>query len=350
MSSFSLRDGFVVAERYRIAEPLGHGAYGAVYAAERADDKARVAVKLMHERHADTTDALRFDREAALLQRLHDPHVVEILDFGHFDDMPFLVFELLEGRTLAEELEAIGPLGVERCARVARQILSALQAAHTLSIVHRDVKPANIFLCEGDTDRVKVLDFGTAKALGEDAGQALTATGQMLGTAQYMAPEQVRGEPVDETADIYSLGTVMAEMITGDKLVTGDNVIDVYMMHVANTPLDLPAVVADCLLGPIIKKALGKTSALRYESVSAMAVEVDRVLSAFAPVAPLPATAAAALPMASPARPQPPAPPADPSALLVSVDDATTHQGWVLPVLVTVLCLIAGAAAAMMLL
>jgi serine/threonine-protein kinase len=279
MSTFSLRDGLLIAGRYRIVKPLGRGAYGAVYEALRSGDSATVALKIMHAIHAETTDALRFERESELLKRLESPYVVRILDFGHHEEMPFLVFEHLAGRTVAEELAALGAFGAVRTARIARQILYALEAAHALSIVHRDIKPANIFLCEGREDHVKVLDFGIAKALGDDVGAALTATGQMLGTAQYMAPEQVRGETVDERVDLYSLGTVMGEMLTGERVVGGENEIEVYMQHVSDRPLELPPAVRASPLGGTIQRALGKRPDDRYPSAAAMGAELDRLLT-----------------------------------------------------------------------
>jgi len=275
MSTFSLRDGLLIAGRYRIVKPLGRGAYGAVYEAVRREDGAIVALKIMHAIHAETTDALRFEREAELLKRLQSEHVVAILDFGHHDEMPFLIFEHLAGRNLAEELANKGALGVQRTMNIARQILLALEQAHALSIVHRDIKPANIFLCDGTDDLVKVLDFGIAKALGDDVGAALTATGQMLGTAQYMAPEQVRGEKVDERVDLYSLGTVMAEMLTGERLVAGENEIEVYMAHVSDAPLELPNAIRASPLGPIIARALDKKPNARYPSAALMGAELD---------------------------------------------------------------------------
>jgi serine/threonine-protein kinase len=279
MTSLSLRDGLTIAGRYRVTKPLGRGAYGAVYEAMRRADGAIVALKIMHAVHAETTDALRFEREAALLKRLQSPHVVAIIDFGHHDEMPFLVFERLEGRNLAEELVAVGALSAARTGRIARQVLAALEEAHSLSIVHRDIKPANIFVGAGRGDLVKVLDFGIAKALRGDVGAALTATGQMLGTAQYMAPEQVRGEDVAETADIYSLGTVMAEMLTGAKLVAGANELEVYMRHISDKPLELPEAVIQSPLGAIIARACAKRPADRFSSAAAMAQELDRALA-----------------------------------------------------------------------
>jgi serine/threonine-protein kinase len=279
MTSFSLHDGMVVAGRYRLGKPLGHGAYGVVYEAEQMSDGSRVAVKVMHERHMDTTDAVRFERESGLVMRLKNPHVVQVVDFGHDGELPYIAFELLSGRTLATEIEERGALGIERCVHIARQVLVALEAAHASSIVHRDVKPANIFLCDGypQRDFAKVLDFGTAKAL-SDVGAALTSTGQMLGTVQYMAPEQVRGIDVDETADLYSLGAVMAEMITGQKLIRGMRELDVFLAHVSEEPVKLPRVVGEGPLGPVIARAMSKRPPERYRSARAMREALDAAM------------------------------------------------------------------------
>jgi hypothetical protein len=283
--------GEIFAGRYRILSLLGKGGFGAVYDAERTDGGGRVALKLLHARHTTRgVEYKRFQREAAVLQRLRHPNVVEILDFGHSDEgLPYIAFELLVGVALAEELRASAmPLG--RATDIARQVTRALVAAHAMGVVHRDVKPANIFLgaasgpAPGDGGGVKVLDFGIAKALEGDTTMAgtLTATGQMVGTPYYMSPEQVRGGEVDERADQYSLGAVISEMVSGERLVRGESEIEVYMVHIGDAPLALPAAVGDSPLGPIVARAVSKRPEHRFASAAALLEALEQVYAEMA--------------------------------------------------------------------
>jgi serine/threonine-protein kinase len=288
--------GDVVARRYRVARPLGRGGYGEVYEAERLDGGGSVALKLLHERHAHGgTTERRFEREAALAQRLQHPNIVRVLDFGRADDeLPFIVFELLIGRTLRDEIAISGRLDPRRALAVTRQMLGALAYAHHAGVVHRDVKPANVFLC-GPSDApealVKVLDFGIAKAvLGDTASTQLTATGQMLGTPQYMAPEQVRGEPVDARADVYAMGAVLAEMLSGQKLVPGETEIEVYMAHVSPQPFVLPPVAAESPFRWCIETAVRKRREDRYSNAQAMLAALEAIAGGRSPQPFLPAT------------------------------------------------------------
>jgi eukaryotic-like serine/threonine-protein kinase len=278
-----LREGDLCAGRYRVLRPLGRGGYGEVCEAERLDGGGRVAIKLLHERHAQGGAAeRRFEREAELAQHLRHPNIVRVLDFGRVEDeVPFIVFELLTGRTLRDELAIAGRLEARRALAVARQMLAALAYAHRAGVVHRDVKPANVFLCgptEAPEALVKVLDFGIAKAVVGDFGHtALTATGQMLGTPQYMAPEQVRGEAIDARADVYAMGAVLAEMISGRKLVPGDSEIDVYMAHVSSQPFVLPEAALESPLRPCIEAAVAKRREDRYPNGEAMLAALEAV-------------------------------------------------------------------------
>jgi serine/threonine-protein kinase len=274
----SLAPGSVVG-RYRLVRAIGEGGFGSVFEARRNDDGMRVAIKVLHANHAEREeDYRRFEREAALLVTLQHPNVVRTLDFGQTDgELPFIAFELLEGRTLRDELRVCGRFDEWRTAAIARQVLVALDAAHRLGIIHRDIKPANIFL-RGDDDTVKVLDFGLAKTMGQEQATSLTSTGQMIGTPHYMAPEQVRGENVGPSIDVYALGAVMSEMLSGRKLVAGDSDIEVYMEHVSDDPFVLPSVAQASSLAPVIACALSKKSRDRYRSAEQMILALDAVL------------------------------------------------------------------------
>src|SRR4030095_10685753 len=203
-----LSPGELGGDRTRIDGVVGQGGFGAVYRATQLDTGLAVALKVLIKNFTTAgTDFKRFQREAALVQKLKHPNVVELLDYGQTDKgQSFIAFELLHGRSLSVVLKEGGKLPRERAARITRDVLSALEAAHALGIIHRDIKPQNIFLCEG-TDLTKVLDFGIAKAVtGEEAGLTqLTEAGQMIGTPHYMAPEQVRGAGIYPATDLYSL-------------------------------------------------------------------------------------------------------------------------------------------------
>ncbi len=220
---------------YRILEKLGEGGMGEVYRAEDTTLKRDVAIKVLPERFTQDTERLaRFEREAQLLASLNHPNIAAIHSFEHSDGVHFLAMELVEGETLAERV-AKGPLPVEEALEVCRQIAEGLEAAHESGVIHRDLKPANVNITpEG---KVKILDFGLAKALeGEtaaaDISHSPTRTGEMtsagviLGTAAYMSPEQARGKPVDKRTDIWAFGCVLFEALTGRQEFGGETISD----------------------------------------------------------------------------------------------------------------------------
>ncbi len=276
--------GDIIAERYRIDGVVGTGGFGAVYQATQLDTDRRVALKVLHSRFCtNPTDARRFQREAALVQQVTDPHIVQLLDFGQTKSgSPFIAFELLRGRALSRVLKREGPLTVDRTANIARHVLRALQAAHEFGVIHRDIKPANIFLCEQDGayDVAKVLDFGVAKALTGEESQAtqLTKDGQMVGTPNYMAPEQVRALDVGPESDLYASGLVMAEMLMGKRLVAPTEAIRAYMAQISKEPHELPDVVRNSALGPVIAQAIAKPVQARFGSARAMLKALDQAV------------------------------------------------------------------------
>lgn len=208
------RAGDVVGGRYRLGELAGRGAMGSVHVATREGDGARVAVKLLRDSGADPIALERFRREARAAHMLEHPHIVRVLDFGVDGAQPFLVMELLEGETLGELLEREHRVPLARALEILGPVASALEAAHARGVVHRDVKPENVFLArrEGAT-APKLLDFGIAKLA---LGQKLTRSGTRLGTPAYMAPEQVRSSrTVDGACDQYALAVVLFELASG---------------------------------------------------------------------------------------------------------------------------------------
>jgi eukaryotic-like serine/threonine-protein kinase len=218
MSTAVFSPGHVVAGRYRIEQLLGQGGMGSVYRAMQLSVGRPVALKLLSDEHIGSVDLLeRFQREAVALARLEHPNTVRLFDFGTSEGgCPFLVMEFLRGTDLAQDLERNGPLRYDHALRVARQISCSLSEAHDAGIVHRDVKPANVFLCAGSSwPLVKVLDFGiVGDIVADPVAPRLTRTGTVLGSVAYMSPEQAQGLAVGPASDLYALGVVLFEMLT----------------------------------------------------------------------------------------------------------------------------------------
>ena len=220
-----------LAERYRIAEQIGIGGMGTVFAAEDERLGRRVAVKVLKEElSSDPRFVERFRREARAAASLSHPNVASVFDYGEEGGRHFIVMELIEGRDLARVMREEGPFEAERSLSYTEQIARALGHAHSAGLIHRDVKPHNIIVC--DDGRIKVTDFGIARATGEST---LTATGTIMGTAQYVSPEQSSGETPGPQSDVYSLGIVLFEMLTGAVPFTGDSPISVALRHVRET-------------------------------------------------------------------------------------------------------------------
>jgi serine/threonine protein kinase len=210
--------GTIVATHYRIELGIAAGGFGAIYRALDLRDERDVAIKLLHPNLTQSPAVVaRFRREGEALQQLHDPHTVTAIEVGEMDDGTlYIVMELLQGENLYETFKQLGPLPWRRVVTIARAVCSSLSEAHALGIVHRDLKPANIHL--EDHDSVKVLDFGIAKIIRGETGldtSDLTQAGHMIGTFDYMPPEQMVGGECTGQTDIFTLGVVMYEMITG---------------------------------------------------------------------------------------------------------------------------------------
>jgi serine/threonine-protein kinase len=278
-----------VAGRYRIEREIGRGGFGSVYRATELGVERPVALKLLREERPGTIERARFRREAELAKRLGHPNTVRLLDFGEDErGTPFIAYELLEGRSLAALLRAEGPIEPARAARIAAQMLKSLMEAHGLGIVHRDVKPANVFLCDfpGESEFVKILDFGIARDVVSPMTR-LTETGVVLGTPRYMAPEQVRGDQPDPKMDLFAVGMTLAEMIEGRALYRGSGM-DVCLALLSDEAVPLGPRVLGSPLAPVIARALSKDPSSRYASAEEMLAALEAPAPAPAPVAAAP--------------------------------------------------------------
>jgi serine/threonine-protein kinase len=282
--------GTRLADRYAIEERVATGGMGTVFVAMDERLGRRVAVKVLKEELAhDPRFVERFRREARAAGALSHPNVAGVYDFGEDSERHFMVMEMAAGRDLAQVLREEGRLSPDRVVRIGTQIAEALGHAHSAGLVHRDIKPANVII--GDEDKVKVTDFGIARAAGDST---LTATGSVLGTAHYISPEQAAGDRIGPATDIYSLGIVLYEMLTGTLPFTGDSALAVAMRHVSDEvppPSELNRDVPDGL-DDVVAKATAKAPEGRYASGSDLAAALAGSLS---PTADQPAVAATAV-------------------------------------------------------
>ncbi|MFL5943411.1 MAG: Stk1 family PASTA domain-containing Ser/Thr kinase [Gaiellaceae bacterium] len=267
--------------RYRIVRKLGAGGMADVYLAEDQELGRRVAIKILNGRHANDDQFIeRFRREAKNAAALNHPNIVSIYDRGEAEDTYYIAMEYLDGRTLKELIVGHGQAPVRVAVEYARQILSALRFAHRHGIVHRDIKPHNVLVDrEG---RVKVTDFGIARA----GTSQMTETGSIVGTAQYLSPEQARGGEVDQRSDLYSLGVVLYELVTGKTPFEGDTPVEIAMKHLSATPQKPSELRSDIPpeLDMVIMRALAKDPDERYQSADEMESDLERVARG-APVA-----------------------------------------------------------------
>ncbi|HNN96621.1 MAG TPA: serine/threonine-protein kinase [Pseudomonadota bacterium] len=270
--------GRVLKDSYRITGVLGEGGMGVVYRGEHLSLPRQVAIKtLLPKAIASAESRERFEREAAIAARLNHSGVTQVYDYGIDAEMPFLIMELVEGPSLADVLEQEGPLPPARALAIARQLFAVLAEAHRLQLVHRDVKPDNIRLLHYAADKppvVKVLDFGIAKQIGAEQAK-LTATGAVLGTPLYIAPEQAMGEKIDGRADQYSAAATLYEMLAGRPPIVGTSLASILYNQVAREPPPLPPTVPESLR-KVVMRMLRKDPAERYQDEA----ELDRALAA----------------------------------------------------------------------
>jgi serine/threonine-protein kinase len=265
--------GELIAGRYELEELVGSGGMSSVYRARDRLLERSVALKILHEQYTRDDDYVeRFRREARSVAQLTHPNIVTVIDRGEQDGRQFIVFEYVDGENLKQLLEREGPLSAQEAIELVLQVARGLAFAHSQGLVHRDVKPQNVLL---DADgRAKVTDFGIARSLEVDG---MTVTGTVMGTSNYIAPEQARGQTVDEQTDVYSLGCVLYELLAGDVPYDGDNFVSVAMRHV-NDPVpsigdlrpDVPP-----RLDAAIQRAMAKDHSERFESMAAFAAELE---------------------------------------------------------------------------
>jgi len=275
--------GQVIAERYHITKKLGEGGMGQVYLAEHVKMGRRCAIKIMTPGAMGDPDAIsRFNREAANASRISHPNVCAIYDFGETPDgLIYLAMEFIEGKSLTDLLQEAGTLPLARSATMIQQCAEALQVAHDLGIVHRDLKPDNIMVTTSrGKDTVKVVDFGIAKAMaGKEGGsQKVTKTGFVVGTPEYMSPEQLAGDPVDGRSDLYSLGLVFYRMLTGASPFPADSQQETMIKRLTDDPLPLSVARPDVRFPPEVQKvldrALARGPAERYPSAQDFARDI----------------------------------------------------------------------------
>ena len=260
--------------RYRILRKLGTGGMANVYLAEDEVLGRRVAIKILNDRHAgDDQFVERFRREAKNAAGLSHPNIVSIYDRGEAEGTYYIAMEYLDGRSLKELIVGRGPAPVNVAIDYARQILAAIRFAHRHGIVHRDIKPHNV-LVDGE-GRLKVMDFGIARA----GASQMTEAGSIIGTAQYLSPEQAKGAPVDQTSDLYSVGVVLYELLTGVVPFSGETPVEIAMKHLSSAPEPPSARRAEIPreLDYIVLRALAKDPSDRYQSAEEMDADLTRV-------------------------------------------------------------------------
>ncbi|HXH96405.1 MAG TPA: serine/threonine-protein kinase, partial [Gaiellaceae bacterium] len=265
--------GEVISGRYELEELLGSGGMSSVFLARDRLLDRHVALKVLHARYSDDDEHVaRFRREARTVARLSHPHIVTVIDRGVDEGRQFIVFEYVQGENLKELVRRSGPLPAQRAVALGLAVAEGLAFAHAQGLVHRDVKPQNILLNE--EGEVKVTDFGIARSLDVDRG--LTQAGTVLGTSEYISPEQASGGVVTPATDVYSLGVVLWELLTGVVPFSGDSFMAVALRHVNEQPPRLLDVRPDAppRLAAAVDRALAKSPADRLPSMQAFAQEL----------------------------------------------------------------------------
>jgi eukaryotic-like serine/threonine-protein kinase len=278
--------GTLVGGRYQLDRHLGSGGMGTVYAARALNDGRPLALKIIHREHTeDRTMVARFQREGRLIAKLRHPNIVKVFELDEDDGSWFIAMELLEGKNLGTAMTDKGVYSLAEAGPMLLGILDALEVAHAEQIIHRDVKPENIFLLGGtEATQIKLLDFGVAKPVSQSAQEQLTRSGVVLGTPEYMAPEQAVGTSVDHRSDLYSVGCVAYAMICGRPPFVDNWPLRVIMKqafepHVPPSRLRPDARFTDSI-DRFIARALEKKPSERYQSASAMRADLAALLDA----------------------------------------------------------------------
>lgn len=269
--------GEVIADRYELEELVGSGGMSSVFRAHDRLLDRYVALKVLHEHFADDDESVeRFRREARSVAQLSHPHIVTVIDRGEADGRQFIVFEYVDGENLKQLAGRSGALPIRRAVEIAVAVADGLAFAHANGLVHRDVKPQNVLL-NGEGE-VKVTDFGIARSIEVDRG--VTQTGTVLGTSSYISPEQAGGKPVSPATDVYSLGVVLWELLTGDVPFPGENFVAVALRHINEIPPSLADVRPDVppRLAAAVDRALAKDPGRRFPTMEAFAAELRSCL------------------------------------------------------------------------
>ena len=272
--------GHVIADRYKVLELLGAGGMGAVYLVEDVSSKQRYALKTILASGVSDRNLQRFEMETKATRLLEHPNLVRIHDFGFINEFqPYFVMDFFEGKDLSEMIKDEGPFPVEKAIEVFTTICNALTYAHTQGVVHRDLKPSNVMIANG---QVKILDFGIAKVLREGTEyNTLTQTGEIFGSPYYMSPEQCLGKPVDLRSDVYSLGCMFFEALTGTPPFVGETAVATMLKHQAQEPLSLKAATLggnfSSDLELVVAQMLAKNVANRYSDLLQVAEDLRHV-------------------------------------------------------------------------
>lgn len=269
--------GDLVAEKFRIERELGRGAYGVVFLATQKGIDRKVAVKtLLPKAFFEEGIVERFEREAKFVGRLNHPNIVRVFDYGRHEELLYMAVEYVDGFSLEEIIESDAPLEPERTRQLVYQMLDGLAHAHDRGVIHRDLKPGNILILREEQpdgtarEVVKILDFGIAKLIqsesDKESQQTLTQAGTVLGTPHYMSPESIVGEDVDHTVDLYAIGVMIYEMLTGRRPFTAKNSPSVMVRHLRDDPPPLPPHLEDSCWGEAVRKCMEKQPKFRLQS------------------------------------------------------------------------------------
>jgi eukaryotic-like serine/threonine-protein kinase len=271
-------NGELVAGRYELQEVVGTGGMSSVYRAVDTLLERNVALKILHPHYGEDAEYVeRFRREARSVAQLSHPNIVTVIDRGEADGQQYIVFEYVDGESLKQLVDRTGPLPARRAVELGLQVAEALAFAHNAGLVHRDVKPQNVLVTEDG--EAKVTDFGIARSL--DVEHGVTQTGTVLGTSNYLSPEQARGQTVTPATDVYSLGVVLYELLTGEVPFPGENFVAVAMKHINEEPPSLLERRPDVPMRLVaaIDRALAKDPVQRFPSMGAFCTELRACLA-----------------------------------------------------------------------